>query len=313
MSAQNVLVTGGAGFIGSHLVEALLAEGHAVRVVDNFSTGSHQNLAATLSRISLVEGDLADERIAREACRDVACVFHEAAIPSVPRSLAEPFATQRSGELATLRLLEACVERGVRRIVFAASSSAYGDEPGQPRVETMTPAPMSPYAASKLACEHYVKAYACCRGLVGVSLRYFNIFGPRQDPDSPYSAVIPIFLQRMRKGIAPHIHGDGSQTRDFTYIENVVHANLLAMRAPLQHKGRALNIGCGEAISLNALVAALNAALQTAIKPTYGPPRPGDVLHSFADISRARESIGYRPVVTFAEGIRRLVATAGRD
>ncbi|MCY3018570.1 MAG: SDR family oxidoreductase [Planctomycetota bacterium] len=303
-----VLVTGGAGFIGSHLVDALLAQGHAVRVVDNFSTGSRDNLAHCLARISLLEGDVGDPDIALAACRDVEYVFHQAAIPSVPRSVKDPFSTQRAGEIATLRLLDACAAQGVKRIMYAASSSAYGDAPGLPRAETMPPAPMSPYAASKLACEYYVRAYAHCRGLDGVCLRYFNIFGPRQDPDSPYSAVIALFLKLMRQGQAPHIHGDGEQTRDFTYVVNVVHANLLAMRVRGPLNGQAINVGCGERSSLNALVAALNDALGTSLTPTYGPPRAGDVAHSLADISRARELLGYVPRVPFPEGIRRLAA-----
>ena len=234
-------------------------------------------------------------------------VFHQAALPSVPRSLKDPLATQRSGEVATLTLLEACAQHGIKRVMFSSSSSAYGGTTGLPKVETMTPAPLSPYAASKVACENYLAAYAHCRGVDGIAFRYFNVFGPRQDPNSPYSAVISVFLSRMRKGETPHINGDGEHSRDFTFVDNVVHANLLAMNAPGPLKGRVCNVGCGERITVKDLVAALNAALGTSIEPTFGPPRSGDALHSQADISRARELLGYQPRVRFTDGIQRLV------
>jgi UDP-glucose 4-epimerase len=289
-------------------VDALVADGHAVRIVDDFSTGSRNNIAHHASRVAVIEGDLAEPGVAQEACRDIECVFHEAALPSVPRSVRDPFATQHAGEIATLRLLDACVQRGVKRVIYAASSSLYGDSPVLPRVETAAPAPLSPYAVSKLACMYYLRAYAHCHKLDTLALVYFNVFGPRQDPDSPYSAVIARFLKEMRAGRAPHIEGDGEQTRDFTYVANVVHANLLAMRAARTFRGAVCNAGCGERVSVNMLVAALNAALGTSLKPVYGPPRTGDVRDSTADIRLAHELFGYEPIVTFEDGIRRLVA-----
>ena len=304
---STVLVTGGAGFIGSHLVDALLGEGHTVRIVDNLSTGFQRNIDRLGGRAQFIKGDLSESTVAREACRDIEFVFHQAALPSVPRSMKDPFATQRSGEIATLQLLEACAQAGVKRLMFSGSSSAYGGTTALPKVETMKPAPLSPYAASKVSCENYVAAYAHCRGIDAIAFRYFNIFGPRQDPNSPYSAVISVFLARMRKGEQPHINGDGEHSRDFTYIENVVHANLLAMRAPDKLKGRVCNVGCGDRVTIKGLIAALNAALGTSIEPTYGTARPGDALHSQADINLARELLGYEPRIRFAEGIRRLV------
>lgn len=298
-------MTGGAGFVGSHLVDALVAAGHAVKVADNFSTGFEKNIAHHGNAITRVIGDLAEAQTAREACRDVEYVFHEAAIPSVPRSIEDPFLTQRAGEVVTLRLLEECVRNKVRRVIFAASSSVYGDSPVMPRVETQLPSPLSPYAASKLASEYYMRAYARRGAVDTVSLRYFNVFGPRQNPGSRYAAVIPLFLSRMRQGQAPHIHGDGTQTRDFTYVENVVRANLLAMAAPSPLRGAAFNIGCGGAISLNTLMAELNTILGTKIAATYGPVRAGDVKDSLADITQARTVLGYAPEVNFREGLRR--------
>ncbi len=304
---STVLVTGGAGFIGSHLVDALLDEGHSVRIVDNLSTGFQRNIDRLNGRAQFIKGDLAEAAVARESCRDIEFVFHQAALPSVPRSLKDPLATQRSGEVATLTLLEACAQFGIKRVMFSSSSSAYGGTTGLPKVETMTPAPLSPYAASKVGCENYIAAYAHCRGIDAIAFRYFNVFGPRQDPNSPYSAVISVFLSRMRKGEAPHINGDGEHSRDFTFVDNVVHANLLAMKASGPLKGRVCNVGCGERITIKDLVAALNAALGTSIEPTYGPARSGDALHSQADITRARELLGYQPQVRFADGIQRLV------
>ena len=305
--ARHVLVTGAAGFIGSHLACALVSEGHAVRVVDNFSTGSIENLRPVLDRIQLLTGDLSDPGLALEACRDIECVFHHSALPSVPASIQDPFATQRSGETATLRLLDACVARKVRRVILAASASAYGDNETLPHAESMRPDPLNPYAASKLACEHYLSAFARCHGLDGVALRYFNVFGPGQPSDSSYSGVISMFLFRMLNGERPVIYGDGNQTRDFTYVDNVVHANMLAMNCPSQLHGRVFNVGCGERISVKDLLAELNAALGTQLEPTFAPVRPVDPRHSVADISLAREVLGYAPVVAFRDGIKRLV------
>src|SRR5580704_3606353 len=247
-SSERMLVTGGAGFIGSHLVEALLERGHAVRVVDNLVTGHRSNLAHLEGKYEWLEGDLADFEICRQAVEGVTCVFHEAAIPSVPRSVKEPLLSYLTGPTATLNLLEASRIAGVRRLVFAASSSAYGETTELPKHEDILPQPLSPYAAGKLAGEAYVAVYARTMGLDGVSLRYFNIFGPRQDPSSPYSGVISIFAQRMAQGQPPIIYGDGTQTRDFTYIANAVAANLAAMRHALPLSGNVFNVGSGQSI-----------------------------------------------------------------
>jgi UDP-glucose 4-epimerase len=305
------VVTGGAGFIGSHLVEALLNEGHAVRVVDNLATGHRHNLAHLEGRYDWLEGDLADFEVARKAVAGAEYVFHQAAIPSVPRSVQEPLLSHHSGPTATLNVLEASRQAGVRRLMFAASSSAYGDTDELPKHETMLPRPLSPYAAGKLAGEHYVAVYARTMGLDGVSLRYFNVFGPRQDPGSPYSGVISLFTRAMRQGKRPIIHGDGGQTRDFTYVANAVSANLLAMRAERPLRGEALNVGTGQRISLLDLVGAINRCLGTDLPPEFQPPRVGDVRDSLASLDRTRAAIGYQPVVSFEEGLRRTLEAAG--
>jgi UDP-glucose 4-epimerase len=309
-SSGLAVVTGGAGFIGSHLVEALLAEGRPVRVVDNLATGRRANLAHLGGRYEWVEGDLASFEVARRATEGAEFVFHQAAIPSVPRSVAEPIESHEAGPTATLNVLEAARRAGVRRVMFAASSSAYGDAEELPKREDMPPRPLSPYAAGKLAGEHYVRVYARTMGLDGVSLRYFNVFGPRQDPSSPYSGVISAFVARMSRGLRPTVYGDGSQTRDFTYVADVVAANLLAMRAGAPLGGEAYNVGAGGRVSLLDLVAGLNAILGTALEPEFLPARPGDVAHSQADIGRAAAALGYRPAVDFEEGLRRTVAAA---
>ena len=260
-SPELMLVTGGAGFIGSHLVEALLGEGFEVRVVDNLATGRLSNLKHLEGRYDWIEGDLVDFDVCRRAAEGVACVFHEAAIPSVPRSVKEPILAHASGPTATLNMLEAARQAGARRFMFAASSSAYGETTSLPKHEDILPQPLSPYAAGKLAGEAYVLVYARTMGLDGVSLRYFNIFGPRQDPSSPYSGVISIFAQRMLQGLRPTIFGDGGQTRDFTYVTNAVAANLAALRCPRPLKGAVYNVGTGRRISLLDLVAAINAIL----------------------------------------------------
>ncbi len=302
------VVTGGAGFIGSHLVEALLAEGRPVRVVDDLATGYRANLAHLDGRYEWLEGDLASFEIARRAVEGAEYVFHQAAIPSVPRSVREPIESHEAGATATLNVLEAARRAGVKRVMFAASSSAYGDTEELPKREDMLPKPLSPYAAAKLAGEHYVRVYARTMGLDGVSLRYFNIFGPRQDPSSPYSGVISAFVARMSRGERPAIYGDGSQTRDFTYVANVVAANLLAMRSAAPLLGEAYNVGTGGRVSLLDLVAALNATLGTALEPEFLPARAGDVAHSQASLERIAAALGYRPTVDFAEGLRRTVA-----
>jgi UDP-glucose 4-epimerase len=305
-----VLVTGGAGFIGSHLVEALLGAGHAVRVVDNLSTGRRANLSHLEGRYEWVEGDLTDFGVARRAAEGVEFVFHEAAIPSVPRSVREPLLSHASGPTATLNMLEASRQAGVRRFMFAASSSAYGDTEALPKHEGMLPRPLSPYAVGKLAGEHYVSVYARTMGLDGVSLRYFNVFGPRQDPSSPYSGVISKFAMEMSQGRRPLIYGNGLQTRDFSYVDNVVAANLAAMRAERPLDGAVLNVGTGGRVSLLDLVAAVNRVLGTDLEPRFEPPRTGDVRDSQASLERAREVLGYEPVVGFEEGLRRTLGAA---
>jgi len=306
-SHETALVTGGAGFIGSHLVEALLQEGLKVRVLDNLSTGHRSNLAHLDGRYEFVEGDLARFEDCASAVAGVDYVFHQGAIPSVPRSVREPLESHVSGPTATLNILEAARQAGVRRLMFAASSSAYGDTVELPKHEGMLPTPLSPYAAGKLSGEHYVTVYARTMGLDGVSLRYFNIFGPRQDPSSPYSGVISLFIRFMSQGQRPTIYGDGSQTRDFTYVANVVAANLAAMRAKHPLRGEVFNVGTGERISLLDLIGSLNRIFGTKLEPILAEPRAGDVKDSLASLERIRQAIGYEPVVRFDEGLRRTV------
>ncbi len=305
------VVTGGAGFIGSHLAAALIAEGLAVRVVDDLSTGRAANLDHLAGRFEWTEGDLADPAVAKRAVTGAAVVFHQAAVPSVPRSVADPLESHRTGPTATINVLEAARAAGVRRVIFAASSSAYGETAELPKVESMRPDPLSPYAAGKLAGEHYVRVYARTMGLDGVSLRYFNVYGPRQDPSSPYSGVIARFATAMAAGHRPTIYGDGLQTRDFTYVDNAVQANLLAMRTPTPLDGRALNVGTGRRVSLLDLVAALNDLLGTDLAPEFQPPRAGDVRDSQADLSAIAATLGYAPAVGFEEGLRRTLAAEG--
>ena len=301
------VVTGGAGFIGSHLVEALLGVGRPVRVVDNLATGRLSNLDGVRDRIDWVEGDLADPEVALEALQGADVVLHQAAIPSVPRSVEKPLESHQSGPTATLNVLEAARRNGVRRVVFAASSSAYGDTEALPKTESMPPRPLSPYAAGKLAGEHYLHAYANTMGVDGIGLRYFNIFGPRQDPSSPYSGVISLFIKAIREGRSPTIYGDGSQTRDFTYVANVVRANLLAVDAPGALRGTTVNIGTGHAVSLLDLVDALNRIFGTDLRPDFKSSRAGDVRDSLAALDRARDVLGYAPEVFFEDGLRRTV------
>ena len=308
-----MVVTGGAGFIGSHLVEALLAEGYRVRVVDNLSTGRRSNLAHLEGRYDWLEADLADDETCRRAVEGAEAVLHQAAIPSVPRSVREPLASHASGPTATLNMLEASRQAGVRRFLFAASSSAYGDTEELPKHEAMLPHALSPYAAGKLAGEYYVEVYARTMGLDGVSLRYFNVFGPRQDPSSPYSGVISLFTQGMEQGRRPVIFGDGRQSRDFTFVSNVVAANLAALRAESPLQGTVLNVGTGRRVTLLELVAAINALLGTQLEPEFRPAREGDVLHSQASLDRIRAVLGYRPVVEFEEGLRRTMQAVGAD
>ncbi len=301
------LVTGGAGFIGSHLVEALLKEGKRVRVVDNFSSGRVENLRPFLKDIELLTGDVSDESAARAAAKGVEVVFHQAALPSVPRSIQQPVASHQANATGTLQMLQAATQAGVRRFVYAASSSAYGDTPTLPKIETMPPRPRSPYVAAKLTGELYCQSYYHVHGLETVCLRYFNIFGPRQDPESPYAAVIPRFLEALLSGHSPVIFGDGNQTRDFTFIENAVQANLRAAEAE-GVGGEVFNVACGKRVSLNHLLEMLQVETGVRISATFGEPRPGDVRDSLASIDKARERLGYRPSIDVKEGIARTVA-----
>jgi UDP-glucose 4-epimerase len=301
------LVTGGAGFIGSHLTAALVARGHAVRVFDNFSTGSLANLAPVRARVEVVTGDLTDLDALRKAAGGEEVIFHQGALASVPRSVADPVATHEACATGTLNVLVAAREAGVRRVVYAASSSAYGASIRLPKRETDPTLPLSPYAVAKLTGEHYCAAFTHVHGLETVRLRYFNVFGPRQPPDSPYSAVIPLFIKSMLEGRRPRIHGDGEQSRDFTFVADVVQANLLAAEAS-GVAGKVYNIACGRRTSLLELVARLNALLGTTIQPAHEATRPGDVRHSQADISAAQADLGYRPRVDMEEGLQRTVA-----
>jgi UDP-N-acetylglucosamine/UDP-N-acetyl-alpha-D-glucosaminouronate 4-epimerase len=302
------LVTGGAGFIGSHLVRRLLAEGMTVRVVDNLSTGHVARLSELLGAIEFIEGDLADDEVSQKAVKGIEYVLHQAALPSVQRSVQDPVGTNRANVTATLRLLESSRQAGVRRFVYAASSSAYGDTAVLPKKEEMTATPLSPYAVQKLVGEQYCKLYYDLYGLETVSLRYFNVFGPHQDPCSDYSAVIPKFTTRLLAGETITVYGDGEQSRDFTYIDNVVEANILALDAP-NAAGNMCNIGCGERISLKQLVALLEKQLAISAQVTHAPPKAGDVRHSLADISRAKQILGYEPRIMVEEGLCRTIET----
>jgi nucleoside-diphosphate-sugar epimerase len=308
------LVTGGAGFIGSSIVRALLERGDEVRVLDNFFSGKRENLAEVAGRIELHEGDVRVEADLERALAGVELVFHEAAIPSVPRSLVDPLSNHEAGATATLKLLMQAKKSGVRRVVYAASSSAYGDTPTLPKVETMKASPLSPYAVSKLTGELYCQVFATAYGLETVALRYFNVFGARQDPMSEYAAVIPKFITAALAGKGVTIFGDGTQSRDFCYIDNTVEANLLAGAAPAaQVSGRVVNVACGFATTLNEVVALLGEIQGRKIDVTYAPARVGDVKHSLADITEARERLGYVGAVSFLEGLRRTYAWyAGR-
>jgi nucleoside-diphosphate-sugar epimerase len=303
------LVTGGAGFIGSSIVRALLARGDRVRVIDNFFSGKRENLAEVAGDIELIEGDLRDEAAVARACDGVDLIFHQAAIPSVPRSLADPLSSNDANITATLKLLWTAKKAGVRRLVYAASSSAYGDTPTLPKVETMRPAPLSPYAVSKLASEHYCQVFAGAYGLETVCLRYFNVFGARQDPQSEYAAVIPRFVTAGLQGKGVTIFGDGTQSRDFCYIDNNIEANMAASTAPAADvSGRVFNVACGAATTLNDVVRIIGDIVGHAIPVTYAPGRVGDVKHSLADITAARSQLGYRGAITFEEGLKRTVA-----
>ena len=300
------LLTGGAGFIGAHIVKRLVGEGAVVRVVDNLSTGQVARLETLRCSIEYVEADLADNLVSDEVVKDVDYVLHQAAIPSVQRSVRDPIGTNRANVTATLNLLESCRKAKVRRFVYAASSSAYGDTEVLPKSEEMPPNPLSPYALQKLAGEHYCKLYYSLYGLETVCLRYFNVFGPGQDPHSEYSAVIPKFISKLLINELITVYGDGEQSRDFTYVENVVDANLLALQAT-KACGKVLNVGCGERITLNTLIQLLEEIVGVKAKVSYSASKPGDVRHSLADINLARRLLEYEPKVMVKEGLRRTV------
>jgi nucleoside-diphosphate-sugar epimerase len=302
-----VLVTGGAGFIGSHIASALAASGARVRIIDDLATGYRENVSEIKGDVDFIEASVADEAALRSALEDVELVFHEAAIPSVPRSVKNPRQTHVASVEATFSLLLAAKERKVRRIVYAASSSAYGDQPTLPKVESMLPDPLSPYAVAKLVGEHYCQVFTRVYGLETVSLRYFNVFGPRQDPSSQYSGVISRFIAALLGGEKPVIYGDGEQSRDFTYIDNVVDANLKAAEST-RAIGQVINIANGERISLNELLAELKGLTgKPDVAADYQEPRPGDVKHSLADISRARDLLAFEPRVDLRTGLQRTI------
>jgi len=303
---ETFLVTGGAGFIGSHIATALVERGDNVRVLDNFSTGHRSNLAHLDDAVEILEGDLRDAGVVAAAVKGVDCVFHEAALASVPRSVVAPLETNAACVVGTLTLLVEARKAGVRRVVYAGSSSAYGDQAEAAKRENLLPAPLSPYAAAKLAGEHYCHAFWSTYGFEAVALRYFNVFGPRQDPHSEYSAVIPLFVTAMLEGRRPTIFGDGRQSRDFTFVQNVVHGNLLAATAQ-GAAGKTINVACGTETDLLELIAAINANLGTDIEPQFEAPRPGDVHSSRADIGVARTLLSYTPPVDFREGLRRSI------
>ncbi|MCG8586986.1 MAG: SDR family oxidoreductase [Pirellulales bacterium] len=303
---RTFLVTGGAGFIGSHIATALVERGDKVRVLDNLSTGFAANLDHIEGDVELIEGDVSDSATCTKAVKGVDCVFHQAALASVPRSVAEPLATNSACVTGTVTLLDAARQANVRRVVYAGSSSAYGDQPTSSKRETDMPNPLSPYAAAKLSAENYCQAFTSTYGLETVTIRYFNVFGPRQDPTSEYSAVIPLFITAILDGRTPIVYGDGHQSRDFTFVQNVVHGNLLAADAP-DASGRVINVANGKQTDLLELLAAINRALGTDVTPEHQDARVGDVRESLADISLARRILGYEPQVDFDEGLRRSI------
>jgi len=304
---EKYLVTGGAGFIGSNICRELVSQGCFVRVLDNLLTGKKSNLGGIMDRIEFVEADMGDPVAARAAMKGIDVVLHQGALPSVPRSVDDPAATHRHCVDATFTLLLTARDMGIKRFVYAASSSAYGDTPTLPKIETMLPMPLSPYAVGKLVGEHYCSVFYKVFGLETISLRYFNVFGPYQDPASQYAAAIPAFVMAILKDKPPTIYGDGEQSRDFTYVDNVVHANLLAARAK-HTAGEAINIACGQAVTLNEIIAMINTSVGKNVKPVYTDRRLGDVMHSLADIKLARKLIGFKPRVSFEQGLRKAIA-----
>jgi nucleoside-diphosphate-sugar epimerase len=308
MLMAKYLITGIAGFIGSSLARAVLAQDDEVRGIDNLSTGKRENLTEILDRIDFRQADLLDINAVHDACQGVDFIFHEAAIPSVPKSVIDPLGSNRANVDATVNVLVAARDAKVKRVVYAASSSAYGDTPTLPKHEDMKPNPISPYAVAKLASEHYMASFYRCYGLETVCLRYFNIFGPRQDPTSPYSGVLAKFITQMLKGEQPTINGDGGQSRDFTFIDNVVEANLLACKRPAEEvAGKVFNVATGQRIDLKQTFNALKKITGYTGEAKHGQERAGDVKHSLADLSRAEKHLGYKPKVNFEEGLRRTV------
>ncbi|MFV1967838.1 MAG: SDR family oxidoreductase [Pirellulaceae bacterium] len=303
---RTFLITGGAGFIGSHIAEALVRRGDRVRVLDNLSTGKRSNMESFAEEMEFFEGDLVDAEVIATALKGVDCVFHHAALASVPMSVERPLDTHRTCVTGTVNLLHQARLAGVQRVVYAASSSAYGDQPNASKRETDLALPLSPYAAAKLAGEAYCQAFYHSYGLETVCLRYFNVFGPRQDPDSPYSAVIPLFITAMLAGRQPVVYGDGMQSRDFTFVDNIVHGNLLAADAD-GVGGLTINVATGRSIDLLDLIAALNEMLDLDIQPSHAEPRVGDVRESLADITLARQQLEYEPQIGFREGLRRSI------
>jgi nucleoside-diphosphate-sugar epimerase len=303
---EKFLVTGGAGFIGSNICAKLVSQGCFVRVLDNLLTGKKANLAGILDKIEFIQADMGAEAAARRAMKGIDIVLHQGALPSVPRSVDDPAATHRHCVDATFTLLLAARDAGIKRFVYAASSSAYGDTPTMPKIETMLTSPLSPYAVAKLVGEYYCSVFCKVFGLETISLRYFNVFGPNQDPTSQYAAAIPAFVTSILKDTPPVVYGDGTQSRDFTYVDNVVQANLLAARAG-HTAGEVINIACGESVTVNQIIAMINDVLGKDIKPKYLPTRPGDVKHSLADISLAEKTIGYKPAVKFRQGLEKAI------
>ena len=300
------LVTGGAGFIGSNICRKLVSQNCFVRVVDNLLTGKKSNLSDIIDRIEFIEADMGDEDVANAAMKDIDIVLHQGALPSVPLSVDNPAATHEHCVDATFTLLLAARDSGVKRFVYAASSSAYGDTPTLPKVESMLPAPLSPYAVGKLTGEYYCSVFYHVYNLETISLRYFNVFGPYQNPKSQYAAAIPAFVASILKNESPTIYGDGEQSRDFTYIDNIVEANLLAARAE-KTSGQVVNIACGLAVTVNEIIDMINHSLGKDIKPIYVDSRPGDVKHSLADITAANILIGYKPLVSFEQGLQKAI------
>ena len=300
------LVTGGAGFIGSNICKELVSQGCFVRVIDNLLTGKKSNLADVIDKIEFIQADMGDSEVAQSAMKDIDVVLHQGALPSVPVSIDDPAATHKHCVDATFTLLLAARDAGIKRFVYAASSSAYGDAPDSPKVETMPVSPLSPYAVAKLTGEYYCSVFYKIFGLETISLRYFNVFGPYQDPASQYAAAIPAFVMAILKDQPPTIYGDGEQSRDFTYIDNVVEANLLAART--RHtQGEVINIACGQAVTVNEIIDKINELLGKKVKPIYTDSRPGDVKHSLADITLAQKTIGFKPTVLFNDGLKKAI------